>query len=153
MFNGTRSMLKKIASVIFDIDDTVKPVAQLKLLEDYAGKFNFETKTTDVAELLKVLKKKHLVDEIVVSTMNGSSIVSTNGNAVSDAVTGAALFNYIQSELPKSRSVLIQSNGWYMLFPHLNKLYIVRAAANLAGVELKALAKEIDSFLVARDVN
>ncbi len=146
-------MLKKIASVIFDIDDTVKPVAHLKLLEDYAGKFNFETKTTDVAELLKVLKKKHLVDEIVVSTMNGSSIVSTNGNAVSDAVTGAALFNYIQSELPKSRSVLIQSNGWYMLFPHLNKLYIVRAAANLAGVELKALAKEIDSFLVARDVN
>jgi len=150
MLESARLALKKIAYKILDVDDTVKPEAHLKLFEDYLHKFDFDTNTNDIMKLLEVLKKKHLVDEIIVTTLNGSSIASTNGNGVSEAVAGAALYNYIKSEIPKSDSILIKSDGWYMLFPLNNKLYIVKASASLTNVELQALAKELNTLGIAK---
>ncbi|MCR4368967.1 MAG: hypothetical protein NUV67_03615, partial [archaeon] len=110
--------------------------------------------TTDVSEFLKVLKKKHLIDDVVVASMNGSSIISSNGHAVSTAVSGAALYSYVQSEHPKSETILIKSNGhWNMIFPMNKKLYLVKASSDVSVVELKALATEIDSFLAQNAVN
>lgn len=153
MIRAAKAALVKFASKVLDLDDTVKPEAHLRLYEDYLDRFSFDTDTTDVAKFLKELKRKHLVDEIVVATLNGSSIVSTNGNSVSQAVSGAALYNYVQSELPKSESVLIKSNGWQMLFKYQEKLYIVKASADLSQAELRALAREIDAFLSSSPLN
>ena len=147
MLNGARGFLRRFAAKVLDIDDTVRPESQLRMFEDYLDRFNFDTDTKDVVKFLRVLKKKHLVDDIVVASMNGSSIASTNGNAVSQAVSGAAIFNYISSELPKSETIMIKANGWHMLIPVNKKLYIVKAASDLTPVELRALAKEIDTFL------
>ncbi|MFH1391626.1 MAG: hypothetical protein ABIH20_04915 [Candidatus Diapherotrites archaeon] len=154
MFKIAKSLVKKFATKVLDLDDTVKPVGHLKLFEDYLDKFDFDTNTPDVMKFLDVLKKKHLVDDIVVATQNGSTVVSTNGNSVTKAVSGAAMFNYIQSEHPKSESVMIKSNGyWNMIFPDKDKLYIVKASSDLSVTELRSLAKEIDAFLETRNLN
>lgn len=156
MIVGARKFLKRMAEKLLDLDDTSEPVAHMRIFEDYLGKFQFDTDTDDVKEFLGVLKKKHLVDEIVVASLNGSAIVSTNGNSVSQAVSGAALFNYIKSEIPRSEAVIIkssQSAGWHMIFPCNKKLYIVRASSDLSTIELRALAKEIEAFLVQKALN
>lgn len=146
-------LLRKFAEKVLDIDDTVKPEGHLRLLEDYSSRFKFNEAPKDVTHFLGLLKKKHLVDEIVVSTLHGSSIASTNGDAISQAVSGAAMFNYIKSELPKSETVMVRSNGvWHMLFHWNKRIYIVRATANLSTVELAALAREIEYF-ISEDTN
>ena len=151
MLNSARRVLKRFAEKILDIDDTSQPTAHIKFFEDYLGKHNFNTDTDNFKEFLITLKRKHLVDDIVVSSMSGSAIASTNGNAVSQAVTGAALFNYIKSEIPKSETIMIRANGtgnWHMIFPMNKKLYIVKASSDLSTLELKALARDIDNFLL-----
>ena len=151
VLKGARKFLKRVAESVLDIDETSVPVSHMRMFEEFAGKFQFEINTDDVKEFLGLLKHKHLVDEIVVSSLNGSAICSTNGNAVSQAVTGAALFNYIKSEIPKSETILIRANGtnaWHMIFPLNKKLYIVKASSDLSTPELKALGREIDNFLM-----
>ena len=153
MVDGAKKLLMRFAEKVLDVDETVEPTAHIKFLEDYSGRLVFDTRADDVMGFLKVLKKKHLVDEIVVSTLNGSAIASTNGHSVSQAITGAALFNYVKSELPKSETVLVKSNGWHMLFVYNKKLYLVKAGSDLSNIELKALAKEIDRYLAQKGLN
>jgi len=156
MFKGARKFLKRVAERLLDIDDTSVPASHLRMFEDYLGKFEFDTSTADVKQFLNVLKRKHLVDDIVVASLNGSAIASTNGNSVASAVSGAALYNYVRSELPKSETVMIRSpstNSWHMLFPCNRKLYIVKASSDLSIIELKALANEIDKFLIGKAAN
>ena len=57
------------------------------------------------------------------------------------------MFNYVNSEIPKSEAVLVKSNEWYMLMPYKNKVFIVRAPASLSTVEFGALAKEVEDKL------
>ncbi len=148
MFRNAKVFFRQIANKVFDLDDTVKPKEHMKLFEDYLDKFEFNTNTADVSEFLEVLRKKHLVDDIVVSTPNGSAIASTNGDSISTAISGAALFSYVQSEHPKSESILIKAGmGWNIIFPYSSKLYILRASSDLSIIELRALAREIDAFL------
>jgi len=148
LLNDVKNFFRAVAAKVLDLDDTVKPEQHLKLFEDYLDKFEFDTNTKDVRKFLSVLTKKHLVDDIVISTMTGSSIASVNGNAVSTAISGAALFNYVQSEHPKSESVLIKNGrGWSILFPQNDKLFIVKASSELSMIELRALTKEINGFL------
>src|SRR3989344_7871666 len=152
MLDGARRLLRQFAARVLDIDETSQPTAHIKFFEDYLGRFHFDTATDDLKVFLGVLKQKHLVDEIVVSSLNGSAIASTNGNAVSQAVTGAALFNYVQSDIPKSETIMIRANGtgnnWHMIFPLNRKLYIVKASSDLSTPELKALVRAIDNFLM-----
>ncbi|HLC79323.1 MAG TPA: hypothetical protein VJG83_02725 [archaeon] len=152
MLSGARKFLKRIAEKVLDIDETSVPVSHMRLFEDYVGRLQFDTKTDDVKEFLGILKKKHLVDDIVVASLNGSAIASSNGSSISQAVSGAALFNYIKSEIPKSEALLVKSNGsgWHMIFPCNRKLYIVKASSDLSTIELRALAKEVDVFLASK---
>ena len=155
MLKGIKNVMRFFAAKILDLDDTVKPIGQLRLFEDYLDKHEFNTDTSDVTEFLEVLKKKHLVDETIVATLNGGTVISsTNGDSVSRSVSGAAMFNYVRSEHPKSETVLIKSNNsWSMIFPCNDNLYIVKASSDLSVVELKSLANEIDAFLTNRAFN
>lgn len=143
--------LKRLSSKILGMeDDTKLAFDQVNAIADMFSHLNFDIETDDLKELVKLLKKKHLVDSIVVTKRNGSVIASTNGNALKEAITGTALYNYISSEIPKSQSVLVKADDWYMLFPFKEKMYIVRAGSNLSNIELKALAKEIEEFIDRR---
>lgn len=153
MFSEAKKLLMGFAEKLLAVDDTVPPEHHMRFLEDYSNRLVFDTNTDDALKFLEVLKKKHLVDDIIVSTLNGSTIASTNGNAVAQAITGAALFNYVRAELPKSETIMVKSNGWHMLFVLNKKLYMVKAASDLSNIELKALGKEIDKFLEAKRPN
>jgi hypothetical protein len=141
---------KKVSNRILGIDDTSMAFDQVSAIADMFAHLNFDIETDDLKELVKLLKKKHLVDSIVVTKKNGSVIASTNGQGMKEAITGTALFNYISSEIPRSQSVLIKCDDWYMIFPFKERMYIVRAGANLSTIELRALAKEIEEFIETR---
>ncbi len=141
-----RIALKNFAEKVLDIDNTSIPKNQMDALNDYMLRFNFNTNTSDLNKLVGILRKKHLVDSICVSNSNGSLIVSSNGTDLNQALTGTALFNYIQSEIPNSKAVLIKSDAWYMILPHNKRVYIVKAASDLSPVELRAIANDVEEF-------
>lgn len=141
------SAFRGIANTILDLDTTSVPQEQMNALNDILARHRFNTNAKTLEELVNILKKKHLVDEISVTQKNGSLLVSSAGNGVSQAITASALFNYIQSELPKSETILIKNHSWNMLFSFGGKIYIVKAPASLTTIELKAISKEVEAFL------
>jgi hypothetical protein len=123
------------------------PSAQLEFLKDFLSRHKYVF-TQDFEENLVVLKRKHVVDSFLVTNLDGSIIVSSDGNGHTDGIMGTAMLSYIKSELPDSESVLIKRNGsWFMLFPLNKKVFIVRAGSELTNIELKALAFELDGLL------
>ena len=60
MFKSAKGFFKKMAYRVLDLDDTVQPTEQLKLFEDYLGKYEFDTNTSNITEFLDILKKKLL---------------------------------------------------------------------------------------------
>jgi hypothetical protein len=149
-FSKARLALKDFSEKLLDIDNTRVPIDQMNALYDYLTKYKHSTETEDIKELMIFLRKKHLVDSICVAETNGSIIASSNGDSLNEAVTGAALYNYVNSEVPKSEAILIKSGSWYMLFPYKKKVFIVKAGADLSPIELKAMAKEVENFLEKR---
>ncbi len=140
-------LLRDFAHRVLDVDDTIVPRSQLALLEDFSSKHRFNTEVSKLDELVKILRHKHLVDSICISTNTGTLLASTNGTGISESVIGTALFNYVSSEVPKSEAVLIKSKDWFMLLPYNKRIYIVKAPASLSTIELKAIAKEVEEFL------
>jgi len=129
-------------------DETVKPLAQIEFLKDFLSKHKY-VYSQDFEENLNILKRKHLVDSFLVTNMDGSIVVSSEGNGHSEGIVGTAMLSYIKSELPDSESVLIKRNGhWFMLFPLNKKVFIVKAGSELSNLELRALAIEMDSLLL-----
>jgi len=151
VFTKMNNVLRGFAHRLLDLDDENQQMEQMKMLSDYYQNFKFNThEVQNVTDLVKVLKKKHLVDSIVVADRNGSTLASSHmQESSSHAVSGTALLNYIRSELPRSETVLIKSDNWYMLLPFEEKVYIVEARSNLSTPELKAIAKEVECYLKA----
>ncbi len=140
--------LKNFAQKMLGLDNTELPKTQFSAISEILSKHTFNTNTKDLKKLLKILKKKHLVDMICIASKSGSVIASTaNGNGLKEAITGTAMFNYIKSEIPRSETVLVKSNDWYMLMPYKNKVFIVRAPASLSTIEFNALAREVEEKL------
>jgi hypothetical protein len=142
-----RNFLQFFAGRILS-DETVKPLAQIEFLKDFLSKHKY-VYSQDFEENLVILKRKHLVDSFLVTNMDGSIVVSSEGNGHSEGIVGTAMLSYIKSELPDSESVLIKRNGhWFMLFPLNKKVFLVKAGSELSNIELRALALELDSLLL-----
>ena len=140
-------MARKVASRVKDEDTTIRPTSQVDFLKDFLSKHNYVF-SQDFEENLEILKKKHLVDDFVVTNFDGSVVASSNGNGQSDGIMGTAMFSYIKSEIPDSEAVLIKrEDGWFMLFALNKKVFIVRAGSDLSGIELKALALELSILM------
>ena len=143
-----KGFLKFFAGRVLD-DETAKPVSQLDFLKDFLSKHKY-VYSNDFEENLVVLKKKHLVDSFLVTTMDGSVVVSSEGNGHTDGIIGTAMLSYIKGELPDSESVLIKRDScWFMLFPLNKKVFIVKAGSELTNIELKSLAFELDGLMQA----
>ena len=142
------SVVKGFASKVLAIDDTSLPREQIKFLKEFGASYKFALNTENIAEMFEVLRQKHLVDSIIVTERDGSIIATTEQNGLQAAITGTALFNYVNSELARTETVLIKCSGeWFMVFCFSEKIFVVKAAASLSNIELKALAKEINLFL------
>lgn len=139
-------LLRFIASGILEIDDTVVPYEQLEILNDFLSKHRFSFDGKGGAKLLSELKRKHMVDSITVIGQSGDLVVSSEGNGHSEGTLAASLLRQIDSELATPETLMIKGLGsWFMVFPFNEKTYIIRAPASLSGVELKALANDMES--------
>jgi hypothetical protein len=139
--------LRSFAHSVLDIDDTSKPQAQVDFLHDFLSKHKYVF-SNDFEENLSILKKKHLVDSFLVTSMDGSVIVSSDGNGVNEGLIGTAMFSYIKGEMPSSEAVLIKKeDGWFMIVPYNKKIFIIKAGSELSNIELKALALDLSSLL------
>ena len=139
--------MKHFAYKILDIDDTQKPQVQVDFLQDFLSKHKYVF-SNDFEENLLILKRKHLVDAFLVTNMDGTVVVSSEGNGVNEGLIGAAMFSYIKGELPSSEVLMIKKDdGWFMILPHNKKIFIVKAGSELASIELKALAVDLSSFM------
>lgn len=148
MLGRVSTAVKRLASKVLDLDDTQLPVEQYRILSDFLSKHRFKSEFENLKQLVRELRKKHLVDSIVVSNSNGSLLVSTDGSSLKEAVVGSALFSYIKSEIPHSETVLIKGKDeWHMLYPYNDKIFIVRAPSHLTRTELKEIAKDVEAYL------
>jgi len=152
IISKARVILRDFAHKVLDIDDTKIPEGQIRLLKDHMAKYKQQMKeAASLREMVNFLKRKHLVDSICVSEADGSTVISSNGNDLSEAVTATALFNYISSEVPSSEAVMIKANGeWFMLMQSEKKVYAVKAPASLTTIELKALARDVEKALKSK---
>lgn len=146
------STARRFAERILSLDDTHVPKEQVKFIQQLFSKRLQDSQTKDLNKMLRFMKKKHLVDNIIVSKLDGSLIASTTGDGSHEALVGTALFNYVRSELPNSRVVLIKQEGWNMLFHYNDRIYIVKADSHLTNVELRALAREIEAFMKKHEI-
>lgn len=148
MIGSVRELVKSLTRRVLDVEDEFVPRDQMHLLNNFLSRHRFDLNSNSVQDLVQNMKKKHLVDSICIVSPNGSIVISTDGNDFSEAIIGSAMFNYVKTELPNSDTILVKDkDSWFMLFPFNQKIYIIRAASDLTTIELRALAKEIESFL------
>jgi hypothetical protein len=143
MVNG----FKAFAGKLLAIDSSAYPEKQFNSVREILSREQVNITSHDLKDVVKKLRKKHLVDEISVASLTGSLIISSEPDGLKQAITSAALYQYINSEINGSKTIMIKSNGWIMIVPHASKLYIVRADASLTETELKALADDVERFL------
>ena len=139
-------MFRKISSNNERVEE-IKQSSQVDFLKDFLSKHKYVF-SNDFGENLDILKRKHLVDDFVVTNFDGSVVATSNGNGHSEGIMGTAMFSYVKSEIPDSEAILIKrENGWFMLFALSKKVFIVKAGSELSGIELKALALDLSSLL------
>ncbi len=145
------SAISGFAKSVLDLDDTRVPQEQLSALQDLLARQSFNTIPSDLKELVIHLKQKHVVDSISISETNGSLLASSNAGGVAEVITASALFNYVQSEFPKSEVVMVHTkDSWSMLFKFNGKIFVIRAPSHLTTIELRAISNEVDLFLSER---
>ena len=138
------------AEKVLDIDSTKYPESQFNTVRELLSREEVNISSKNLDELILKLKKKHLVDDISISSPQGSLLVSSAKNGLKEAITGASLFSYINSEIQNSEVILVKSNlFWTMLLNHKGKLYSVKAPSSLTSIELKAIARDVELFLNA----
>src|SRR3989344_5830604 len=141
--------LRGFAQTVLDMDDTRVPQEHLVALQDLLARQAFNQAPSDLKELVEGLRRKHIVDSISISQTNGSLLASSTGNGASEVITASALFNYVQSEIPKSEVVLIKASpSWNMLFKYNSKIFIIKAPMHLTTIELRAISNEVEEFLI-----
>lgn len=138
---------RTVFSKLWAIDSTKYPEHQFSSVRELLQHEHISVTAKDLQELVKKLRLKHLVDEISIANFNGSLIVSSTPNGLKHAISSAALFSYISSEVQDSQMVFVKSDAWLMIFPLNKKLFVVKANASLTEIELKALASDVERFL------
>jgi hypothetical protein len=142
------SIFTRFAAKILDFDHTALPEQQFAMIQDMLASRSFEIKGREARELLSCLKRKHLVNSITVRRLNDEVVLSSSGNGSTESQHGTDLMNFAAKSFAGTDLVTTRSEKeWVMLMPWQNSLYIVKANSSLSGIELKALAKEIESIL------
>ncbi|MCD6434191.1 MAG: hypothetical protein J7L14_01105 [Candidatus Diapherotrites archaeon] len=146
---GVRKLFRNTIMRLLAIEDLTPPEEQLKALNDLIAKYDIKITSQSSRRILQDLKRRHLVDSIIVSDNNGNLLLSTETNGLKDAIIASSVFQYATTEFRRSNFFFLKDNkGWVMFFTHNKRLFIVRAQSNLEPVELKALAKDVEKYLL-----
>ena len=145
---STLGFFTRFAAKILDFDHTALPEQQFAMIQDMLASKSFEIKGREAQDLLNCLKRKHLVNSITVRRLNEGLVISSSGNGNTESQNGTDLMNFAAKNFSGTDLVTMRSDKeWIMLMPWQNSLYIVKANSSISGIELKALAKEIESIL------
>ncbi|MCX8158186.1 MAG: hypothetical protein N3D73_00815 [Candidatus Diapherotrites archaeon] len=152
MLRNLNDFFRNIFSFVFDIDDTSLPKEQFSLIESQHRRFYREISCfyDSVEHFSKALLKKHFLDSISVFKKDGSIVFSSNGDSLAEGIKISSLFNYIESEMPKTQSVMIKQGVWHIIYHKKDFFYLIRAKNNLALPELEAISKEVELFFARK---
>lgn len=135
-------MLTKFSNKILNIDDLKTP-KELESLLEYKS-INLCSKNID--EFLHKLKQKHLVNHIIITDLEGIVIASTEKD-LREGFKSAAMYNYINTEIKNLSIILIESNGWNIIFKNVDKVYFIKANDSLSRIEVLAIVNDLENYL------
>jgi hypothetical protein len=145
---GLAFFLTRFAAKILDFDDTSVPREQMAVINDVIAKRNIEVTGEKANELLGCIKRKYLLNSITVSKPASGLVFSSGGDGHMEAKGAESVIKFVGKSLTKADVVSLKGEREWMTLTQLNgRIYIVRANSAINTVELRALAREIDSVL------
>ena len=135
-------LFAKFSNKILNLEDRQTENAIATLL-DYKPIF---IHSSDLTDFLQKLRLKHLINDIIITDLDGIVIGSTNKD-IKEGFKSAALYNYINSEIKDLSIILIEANGWQIIFKNEDKVYFIKANDGLSRIEVLTIVKEIENFI------
>jgi hypothetical protein len=143
MFKRTMSkILTKISQKMLSVEDN-SYARELSSMMNYK---QIDLSSKDIDEFLNKLKDKHVINDIIITDLNGIVIGSTNKN-LKEGFKSAAMYNYINTEINNLSIILIEAKGWQIIFRDKQKVYFLKANDSLTKIEVLAVVSEIEHFL------
>jgi hypothetical protein len=136
------SMLTKLSNKVLNLEDLRTPKELEPLLEYRA--VNLCSKNLD--DFLLKLRKKHLVNHIIITDLEGIVIASTEKD-LKEGFKSAAMYNYINTEIKDLSIILIESKGWNIIFKYSDKVYFIKANDSLSRTEVYAIVNDLENYL------
>jgi hypothetical protein len=142
MLKIINKIFSRVSSKLLNLDD-LDNHRELNTLLEYKA-INLNSKNLN--DFLQKLRDKHLVNQIIVTNLDGIVIGSTE-NDLKEGFKSAAMYNYINSEIKDLSIILIESNGWQIIFKNNKKVYFLKASDSLTRIEVKALVDDLEDYL------
>ncbi len=143
-------MIKKtVCKLLTRISEKILNVENASYAQELSGLMTFkeiDLSSKDIDEFLMKLKDKHVINDIIVTDLNGIVIGSTNKN-LKEGFKSAAMYNYINTEVKDLSIILIEASGWQIIFKNQQKVYFLKANDSLSKIEVNAVVLEIEHFL------
>jgi len=144
----------KFAVKILDFDNTCLPEQQFAIIQDMVANQTIPITGKGVKDILLCIKKKHIVNSITVRRMKDGVVFSSTGNGMGESKNASDLLAFVGKSFSGTDVITMRNEKeWVMLLPLQEHLYIVKANSTVSTVELKAIAKEIQSVLKKRHLS
>jgi len=142
MFSAISKLVTRISAKVLNVEDYGRDNCLSSLLE-YKPIF---IHSVDLTDFLMKLRVKHLINDIIITDLDGVIVASTSKD-LKEGFKSAAMYNYINSELNKLSIILIESDGWHIIFKNQENIYFMKANDSLSRIEVTTIIDEIDGFL------
>lgn len=135
-------ILTKLSTKILNVDEETyaRELSSMMTFKE------IDLSSKDIDDFLNKLKDKHVINDIIVTDVNGIVIGSTNKN-LKEGFKSAAMYNYINTEIDNLSIILIEAKGWQIIFKYKQKVYFLKANDSLSKIEVLAIVSEIENFL------
>ncbi|MFA5746141.1 MAG: hypothetical protein WCX82_03760 [archaeon] len=140
--NAITKLITRFSTKILNIEDRTTE-SSISTLLDYRPIF---IHSSDLTDFLQKLRMKHLINDIIITDLDGVVIGSTNKD-IKEGFKSAAMYNYINSEIKELSIILFEANGWQIIFKHEEKVYFIKANDGLSRIEVLTIVKEIENFI------
>lgn len=100
----------------------------------------------EVVQFTKNIATDFYLDSVVVSKKDGSVLVNTeNNDAFEKMVKATSMYEYINSEFPDTRMMLLKDKEKYtVLYTENDLLYMFKTTGEVSVIEAKQIAKQIN---------
>jgi len=148
---SSMGIFSRIAAKILDVDRTSLPEQQFAMIQDMLANQRVQIKGKEAKDLLTCLKRKHYVNSITLLRNKDGVVFSSSGNGNAESRSGADLLSFANRNFAKTDVVTMRTEKeWVMLMPSDHGLYVIKANSSLSPIELRAVAKDVETILKKR---